>query len=107
MMKSARHPILEDVLLPLMICSPDGLLEACGLPSLRSARHVRTADFVGARHLDLGCGPNVLHAVDPGTRVIGLDVQVSRPQFNPTVVGVAERLPFGDAVFDSVSMVAC
>ena len=107
MSKSGSNLAWEYLLLPLMICSPDNVLEAVGLPSLRSARHTRTGAFVGERHLDLGCGSNALKKLRRGSHVVGLDVQVARPKFDPTVVGVAERLPFGDQTFDSVSMVAC
>jgi SAM-dependent methyltransferase len=102
-----RRPELKDLLLPLMICSPDGVLEAAGLPSLRSSRHSRTAAFIGARHLDIACGSNFLKGLKPGSRVVGIDVQVARPKFDPTIVGRAERLPFADESFDSVSMIAC
>ena len=105
--KAVFRSTWEDLWLPLMICSPDRVLEAVGLPSLRSARHVRTAAFVGPRHLDLGCGSNVLKELRRDAFVVGLDVQVARPKFDPTVVGVAERLPFADESFDSLSMVAC
>jgi SAM-dependent methyltransferase len=90
-----------------MVCSPDKILERLGLPSLRSARYGRTAAFVGRRHLDLGCGNNPLKEYRPDARVVGLDVQVARPKFDPSIVGVAEHLPFRDEAFDSVSMVAC
>jgi len=101
------NPILENVLLPFMVCSPDKALEVFGLPSLRTARYGRTAAFIGARHLDLGCGNNPLAEYRPDARIVGLDVQVDRPKFEPTVVGVAEKLPFRDGSFDTISMVAC
>jgi SAM-dependent methyltransferase len=107
MAKASTNRILENILLPVLVCSPDKVLEAVGLPSLRSARYGRTAAFVGPSHLDLGCGNNPIREYRPDARVIGLDVMVDRPKFDPTIVGVAEHLPFADNVFDSVSMVAC
>jgi SAM-dependent methyltransferase len=102
-----RRRLWESLLLPLMICSPDSPLESVGLPSLRMARHTRAADHAGARHLDLACGSNFLKRLSPTSRIVGLDVQVARPKFDPTVVGSAERLPFVSETFDSVSMLAC
>jgi SAM-dependent methyltransferase len=107
MQPRVANKFLESLLLPVMVCSPDKILEIAGLPSLRSARYGRTAQYVGRRHLDLGCGSNPLKALRPDAQVIGVDVQVQRPKFDPTVVGVAERLPFAPDTFDSVSMVAC
>jgi SAM-dependent methyltransferase len=107
MTRTTPNPILENLLLPLMVCSPDRVLETLGLPSLRTARYGRTAAFIMGRHLDLGCGNNPLKEYRPDARVWGLDVQVDRPKFDPTVVGVAETLPFVDESFDSISMVAC
>jgi SAM-dependent methyltransferase len=107
MIRTKPNNFLESILLPVMVCSPDRVLERMGLPSLRSARYGRTARFIGARHLDLGCGNNPLQDYRPDARVIGLDVQVTRPKFDPSVVGVAEYLPFVDGSFDSLSMVAC
>jgi len=95
------------LLLPLMICCPDGVLERAGLPSLRSARHSRTAASLGARHLDIACGSNFLKELRPSSQVVGLDLQIARPKFDPTVVGLADRLPFANEAFDSVSMIAC
>jgi len=107
MVRTEPNNFLESILLPVMVCSPDRILERVGLPSLRSARYGRTAQFMGRRHLDLGCGNNPLQDYRSDTRVVGLDVQVARPKFDPSVVGVAEHLPFRAGSFDSVSMVAC
>jgi SAM-dependent methyltransferase len=107
MVRTRPNNFLESILLPLMVCSPDRVLERMGLPSLRSARYGRTAQFIGKRHLDLGCGNNPLKEYRPDANVLGLDVMVSRPKFDPSVVGVAEHLPFADGSFDSLSMVAC
>src|SRR3954463_9046882 len=94
MARAAHSSTVETLALPLMICSPDRLLEAVGLPSLRSARHTRTAAYIGRKHLDLGCGGNVLKELRPDSHIVGIDVQVERPKFAPSVVGVAEHLPF-------------
>jgi SAM-dependent methyltransferase len=107
MAKPFTDRLVENLLLPVLVCSPDKALERIGLPSLRSARYSRTAGFVGDRHLDLGCGSNPIREYRPDARVIGLDVMVQRPKFSPSIVGVAEHLPFADNSFDSASMVAC
>lgn len=69
----------------------------------------------GARVLDLGCGPGTLEreilAREPRARCVGLDPDVSMlrharsaaPEGAAWSAALAQRLPFGDEMFDAVA----
>jgi SAM-dependent methyltransferase len=77
-----------------------------GLTSMRDERMGRAAQFCRGRVLDIGCGPGNLFIKNfIGTdRGVGIDVYPYDGV--ETVVKSATRLPFEDATFDTVSLVA-
>ena len=77
-----------------------------GLTSMRDERMGRAAQFCKGRVLDIGCGPgNLFIKKFIGTdRGIGIDVY--RYEGVEHIVESMTDLPFGDASFDTVSLIA-
>ena len=96
---------------------PDTVCERLHLTSLRAERFAQVLNEMQGRCLDIGAGDNALIRSyrdrcgdaeakgDGAARSIGVDVTAWNDEV--TVIETSAKLPFDDASFDTVTLVAC
>lgn len=77
-----------------------------GLTSMRDERMGRAAQFCNGRVLDIGCGPANLFVTKFIGKDRGVGIDVYRYEGVENIVDDMANLPFPDASFDTVSLIA-
>ena len=88
-----------------MVLLPDATSERLGLTSLRAERFAAVLGEMRGRCLDIGAGDNVLLRLYGGADNVGVDVVDWGGDC--VLVPSADKLPFAEASFDTVTFVAC
>ncbi len=107
-MTALRSPIgqlYDSIGFPVraLFMGPKGLL---GFTSLRDERMLRTAQFCKGRVLDIGCGPGNLFIKTFIGHDRGIGVDVFPYEGVDNIIKDAAHLPFPDASFDTVTLIA-
>lgn len=104
-MLAFTRSLLDTVLIPFQLLLPEPLLERVGIPTFKQIRTRRTLAHVRGSLLDAACGTNELvrQHRERGGYGVGSDVHAWR---GTDLLADAATLPFGDATFDSVAIIA-
>ena len=102
--KSFRQSVWDAIGIPArLVLFPPEWLERCGWTTLEDERMMQVLPEVRGRLLDIGAGPNTLVRLHGN----GAGVDVHDWGGGAIVVENTANLPFADASFDTITLIAC